>query len=83
MLNTFNLYQNLAKHNDFGELCEKLLSDPYVFRRTKNPHINSITFINKFGSNQYSSFREEFCTIVNDDGRHVMAIANMAFGQVS
>ena len=40
----------------------------------------------KFGSNQSSSFREEeFYTIVNDDddGCQVMAIAHMAFGQVS
>ena len=42
----------------------------------------------KFGSNQSSSFRaEQFCIIVkvddNDDGRQVMAIAHLAFGQVS
>ena len=45
---------------------------------TKNIHT-------KFSSNWSSSVRgEEFWTIVNnDDGRKVMAIALMAFGQVS
>ena len=39
----------------------------------------------KFGSNYSSSFwGEEFWKIVNnDDGRQVMAIAHMAFGQMS
>ena len=41
----------------------------------------------KFGFNWTSSVRgEEFCIIVNDnddDGHQVMAIAHMAFGQVS
>ena len=39
----------------------------------------------KFGFNWSSSFRgKEFCIVVNDDdGRQVMAIANMAFDQVS
>ena len=30
MLNTFTLCQDLAKPNSFGDICEKLLSDPYV-----------------------------------------------------
>ena len=39
----------------------------------------------KFDSNQASSLRwEQFCIIDNDDdGRQVMAIAHMAFGQMS
>ena len=43
----------------------------------------------KFGSNWSSSVRgEDFCKIVNDDdddddGHQMMAIAHMAFGQVS
>ena len=30
MLNTFTQCQNLVKPNGFGDICEKLLSDPYV-----------------------------------------------------
>ena len=30
MLNILTLYQNLAKSNGFGDISEKLLSDPYV-----------------------------------------------------
>jgi len=29
MLNTLILCQNLAKRNDFRDICEKLLFDPY------------------------------------------------------
>ena len=74
--------QNLAKPKGFGDICEKLLSDPYVlflvngghvFQRIKNPHISSMqntprNIYIEFGSNQSSSFREEeFCTIVHKD----------------
>ena len=61
----------------------------HIFQRIKNLHINSMqdTLRNihtKFGSNWSSSVRgEEFWKIVNDDGRHVKAIAYTAFGQVS
>ena len=38
----------------------------------------------KFGSYWFSSFKgKEFRKIVNDDRRQMMAIAHMAYGQVS
>ena len=69
MLNTFNPCQTLAKPNGLGDICEKLLYDPYgghVFRLIKNPHISSMQDTpwnshTKIGSNWSSSIRgEEF-----------------------
>ena len=75
----------MAKPNGFGDICEKLLSDPYVmflvkaaifFDRSKNPHTNSMqnTTRNiriKFGSNWTSNVRgEEFWKIVNGNSSH-------------
>ena len=94
----FSNWKNLAKHNGLGDICEKLLSDPYVlflvmaamFLMDQKTHISSMqdtprNIHTKFGSNWSSSFRgEEFCIIVNDDDVcQVITIAHMAFGQVS
>ena len=71
----FSLCHNLATPNGFGDICEKLLSEPYilffrnsghVYRWIKNPHIsfmqnNLRNLYIKFGSNWSSSVRgEEF-----------------------
>ena len=81
MLNTFTQCQNLAEPNGFGDICEQLLSDPYVlflitaaiFRQINNPHISSMQ----------DTPRKTTTTMTDVDGRKVMAIAHMAFGQVS
>ena len=88
----------MAKPNGFEDICEKkknnsmnLCNSGRVFRRIKNPHFNSMQDIQrnirtKSDSSWASGVREEeFWKIANDDddGRQVMAIAHMAFGQVN
>ena len=45
MLNTFIPCQNLAKPNNFGDICEKLLSDPCVLFLVPTAKIPKGTFI--------------------------------------
>ena len=74
MLNTFIPCQYMAEPNAFGDICENLLSGPYVLfletaamlsNKSKTPNICSIQDIQsnirtKFGSNWFSSVRENF-----------------------
>ena len=80
LLDTITIFQNLAKPNSFWDICEKLLSDPYVlflvmvnmfFQQIKNPNLSSMQDTRRnihTGSNWSSSvIGEEFWKIVNDD----------------
>ena len=94
-----NSCQNMAKPNSFRDICRKLLSDPYVlflttaamfFYGLKIPttvlcRIPQGTFILSLDTIGHAVWEEKsFEKIVDNDDRHqVMAIAHMAFSQVS